>query len=627
MKYLASLKATGRSSGRAFVGALCLIVVALPALAQGAAQKPATQGAQPQQKSSAQQSQTLPQPKVQTEKGRLPLYARDKVTLADLNVDIHADPRVIAVMAALNAAGYDYEPGSRQLSALRQQLRADLQNINPSLARRLRDYFQSHRKAQSSDAAAVAPYLSLALTLTAPPVFSIDAPVDRLPEDVREITDFPLLLEEFYRETRFSSLMPKYLAAYQAAAQSYGPPSAQVLSDVIAYLHTEPILELPPLYASRPAASNRRDAAEPVKLANRERRFVVIPDLLNASNAVNLRVVRDSYYVLVGPSVEPGDAVRRAFLRFVIDPLMERQVKEVAAIRGELRDLVKSRGDKVDPEYAERSYFLLSDSLAQAIDVRLDILESLAGRTYKDEAELKKALVEANERAIYELSFPYERGAALVYNFYEKMATAEGAGVNLRDYLGSLLQISKGEFDRESKRLEEHAQRISRYKEARAAAAVNAPPPTALISNSDQQVVAQLDEADRLIRAEQYAAARTVLEGVRRQRPNNARTLFGLAEVGSKLASKITDKDRLDEELYASVQLYKEAAENASAETEKWLVQRSYVAAAKILDFLDQAEDATAAYAFAVKMGDVPGGAFQEAQKAMKERQEKKPNQ
>jgi hypothetical protein len=337
--------------------------------------------------------------------------------------------------------------------------------------------------------------------------------------------------------------------------------------------------------------------------------------------------VRDSYYVLIGPSVEPGDAVRRAFLRFVIDPLMERQVKEVAAIRGELRELVKSRGDRVDPEYAERAYFLLSDSLAQAINVRLDILESLAGRTYKDEAELKKALVEANERAIYELSFPYERGAVLVYHFYEKMATAEGAGVNLRDYIGSLLQISKGEFDRELKRLEEHAQRIARYKEARAAAAVNAPPPTALISNSDQQIVAQLDEADRLIRAEQYAAARTVLEGVRRQRPNNARTLFGLAEVGSKLASKITDKDRLDEELYASVQLYKEAAENASAETEKWLVQRSYVAAAKILDFLDQAEDAAAAYALAVKMGDVPGGAFQEAQKALKERQEKKPNQ
>jgi hypothetical protein len=608
MKYLAS--PTGKLRRRA--AALCLSLVMSPTFAQTA---------QPQ-KTAPAQSQTLPQPKVQTPQGRTPLYARDKVTLADLNVDIQTDARVIAMMAALNAAGYDYEPGSRQLSALRQQLRADLQNIDPSLARRLRDYFQSHRKGRS-DAAAVAPYLSLALTLTAPPVFSIDVPAERLPEDVREITDFALLLGDFYRETKFGLLMPKYLAAYEAAAKGYGPASAQAVSDVIGYLHTEPVLELPPQYVPRASASNKKDPGEPLKLAPRERRFVVIPDLLNASNAVNLRVVRDSYYVLVGPSVEAGDAVRRSFLRFVIDPLMEKQVREVAAIRGDLKSLLKTRGDKLDPDYEERSaYFLLADSLAEAINVRLDTLEWLATRTYKDEAELKKALLEANERAIYELSFAYERGAVLAYHFYDKMATAEGAGANIRDYLSSLLAISKGEFEREATRLEDYGPRIARYKEARAAAA--SAPPTALISNSDQQIVKQLDEADRLIRAEQYAAAKGVLEGVRRQRPNNARALFGLAEVGSKMARAITDKDRLDEELYASVQLYKEAAENASPETEKWLVQRSYVSAARILDFLDQPDDATAAYDLAIKMGNIPGGAFQEAERAVKERQEKK---
>lgn len=624
MKYLPS--PTGML--RYAIGALCLTLIASLGLAQDKNQKPAQQPAQqPVQQQPKQPSQTLPQPKLQLPqgKGRTPLYARDKVTLSDLNVNIAADSRIIAMMAALNAAGYDYEPGNRQLSALRQQLRTDLQNINPSLARRLRDYFQSHRKGRS-DAAAVAPYLSLALTLTAPPVFSIDGPVDRLPEDVREITDFALLLEEFYRDTKFNLLMPKYAAAYLGAVKTYGLPTAQVISDVIAYLHTEPILELPPQYVQRPAQSGKKQPGEPLQLANRERHFVVIPDLLNASNAVNLRVVRDSYYILIGPAVEPGDAVRRAFLRFVIDPLMERQVKEVAAIRSDLRDLLKSRGDKVDTEYQERSaYFLLADSLSQAIDARLDMLEELSTRSYKDEKELKTATDEKSERAIYELSFAYERGAVLVYNFYDKMSTAEGAGVNIQDYLGSLLVLSKGDFDRESKRLDEYAARIKRYKEVREAAAANAPSATTLISNSDEQVVKQLDEADRLIRAEQYAAARAVLENIRQQRPNNARALFGLAEVGSKMARTITDKDRLDEELYASVQLYKEAASNASPQTEKWLIQRSYVSAAKILDFLEQKEDASAAYDLAIKLGDVAGGAFQEAQKAVQERQEKKP--
>ncbi|HYE72483.1 MAG TPA: hypothetical protein VEF04_04095, partial [Blastocatellia bacterium] len=477
-----------------------------------------------------------------------------------------------------------------------------------------------------SDAAAVAPYLSLALTLTPPPVFAIDGPVERLPEDVREITDFALLLEEFYRETKFNTLMPKYAAAYLGAVKTYGLPSAQSISDVIAYLHTEPILELPPEYVIRPTQTGKRDASQQIEIPNRQRHFVIIPDLLNASNAVNLRIVRDSYYVLLGPAVEPGDAVRRAFLRFVLDPLMERQVKEVAAIRGDLRELLKARGDKIDADYQERSaYFLISDSLSQAIDARLDVLESLSNRTFKDEKELKKAIDEENERAIYDLSFAYERGAVLVYHFYDKMSIAEGAGVNIQNYLSSLLELSKGDFDRESKRLEEYAARLKRYKEMRDAAAANAPAATTLISNADEQVVKQLDEADRLIRAEQYAAARSVLENVRKQKPNNARALFGLAEVGSKMARIITDKDRLDEELYASVELYKEAANNASPETEKWLIQRSYVAAAKILDFLEQTEDAAAAYDLAIKLGDVTGGAFQEAQKAVKERQEKKP--
>ena len=53
----------------------------------------------------------------------LPLSERKNVTLADLNIEITTDTRVIATMAALNAAGFDFEPGNRTLSPLRQQLR------------------------------------------------------------------------------------------------------------------------------------------------------------------------------------------------------------------------------------------------------------------------------------------------------------------------------------------------------------------------------------------------------------------------------------------------------------------------------------------------------------------------
>ena len=112
------------------------------------------------------------------------------------------------MMAALNVAGYDYESGNRQLSALRRQIREDLKNTNPALLGKLREHFRAHR-AGRPDAAAVAAYLSLALSLTDPPAFTLDVAAERLPEDVREILDFALLLEEFYQSVGFSRIMPE----------------------------------------------------------------------------------------------------------------------------------------------------------------------------------------------------------------------------------------------------------------------------------------------------------------------------------------------------------------------------------------------------------------------------------
>src|SRR5882672_2782123 len=209
----------------------------------------AGQAGQPGQPGARPQGEQKPQALV-IDRRKLPLADRPNLSLADVNTDIGVDRRLIVMMAALNIAGYDYESGNRQLSALRRQIREDLKGVDPDLVQRLRAYFQKHRKGEN-DVTAVAPYLSLALSLTEPPAFTIDAPAERLPNEVREIADFALLLEEFYRATGFSKLMPKYVAAYVNVAQNYGAPAGLALGTALAYLHTEPILELPPLYTSR----------------------------------------------------------------------------------------------------------------------------------------------------------------------------------------------------------------------------------------------------------------------------------------------------------------------------------------------------------------------------------------
>ncbi len=233
------------------------------------------------------------------------------------------------------------------------------------------------------------------------------------------------------------------------------------------------------------------------------------------------------------------------------------------------------------------------------------------------------------DEALYDLSLGYDRGAVLVYHFYDQMKAFETVGVNLRDYFSSLLQNI--DFESEGKRLEEYAQRLARVKQLRTEATL-APAPAVTISNADEKLVARIVEADQMIKLRNYDGARALLEIALRERPNNARVLFGLAEVSSKQASSLEDADRVEEALFAAVEYYKQSAANASPETERWLAQRSYVAAAKILDFISEnnpslaerlAADALAAYEAAVRLGKIEGGAFDEAEKALKERGQK----
>ncbi len=616
------------------------------------------------------QDKPAPQAPPQVPARKQSLGDKANPTLDDVNTYVGVDKRVIVMMAALNVAGYDHETGNRALTELRQMIRTDLKDLNPTIARRLRDHYLAHRQGRA-EVQAVAPYLSLALSLTEPPAFSLDVPQDRLPDDVRDILDFLPLLQDFYQTSGFSRLLPKYVEAYGKTAVTYPQAAGVAIGSVLSFLHTEPILELPPLYVVRRSEAEikelialelktlkEKDAAdaklrkerkekgkeksdedlalEARRLAtrkaradnpNRVRRFFVIPDLLNAVGTANLRIVRDDYFLLLGPTTETNvEAIRRSFLNFLLDPLAERQLKEVRDIGAPLKKLMETRGDKLDKVYAERSaYYLITDSLVRATDARLDVLGVATRRQLKE------------DEALYELSTAYERGAVLVYNFYDKVKAYEKVGVDVRDYYGDLLQNIN--FEEEAARLDAYAARFARVKQNRLEAAA-APAPTApVIANADATLVARLQEADTMMRQRRYADAKAVLTAARKAHPQNARVLFGLADVTSKEATTLTDSSELETELFTAVELYKLAADTAAPD-EKWLTQRSYVSAGKILDFIAEAQtqagktedaaklsaDALAAYELALKLGQVQGGAYDEAVKAKGTRTAKPPN-
>src|SRR5260221_13466521 len=65
--------------------------------------------------------------------------------LAEYGVSFQPDARLIVVMAALDAAGFDPTPADREPSAFRALLRKDQASLDASLRERLSTYYQRHK--------------------------------------------------------------------------------------------------------------------------------------------------------------------------------------------------------------------------------------------------------------------------------------------------------------------------------------------------------------------------------------------------------------------------------------------------------------------------------------------------
>src|SRR4051812_760543 len=62
--------------------------------------------------------------------------------LSDYGVQIQPDARVIIVMAALDAAGFDPTPAGREPSAFRKLVRKDQEALDPDLRQRMKNFFE-----------------------------------------------------------------------------------------------------------------------------------------------------------------------------------------------------------------------------------------------------------------------------------------------------------------------------------------------------------------------------------------------------------------------------------------------------------------------------------------------------
>jgi tetratricopeptide (TPR) repeat protein len=543
---------------------------------------------------------------------------------SEANVRIAPDVRTFIVMAALNMAGFDYETGGQPLSPARAELRKDLARLDPQVKEKLAAFYGAHKRQGLDETADAARYEALSMMMTEPPGFTVYQATDRaIPDDLQPLLDFVPLVREFYVKSGIRELIPKYMAIGEAYATAYRAPVGMAIYDVLDYFHTRPetVINMRPLVVTTGQVEGKRQK-ETVITRTRTRQVFVVPDplapldtstvrgdILNQKEDLLARRIGDDYIVIVGPSrAANADAARQALIRFVIDPMVERHLKASLEYKDQISKQVASVPTAAR-QYANSVYLVIRESLAQATEARLRRINAIATRGAYSEDD-----------AMFDLAQAYLRGAVLSFHFYESLIGLEKVGIGMEDFFDHM--VANAKFEREAGRAKEFEPVVARVSARRSKSSRTTSGEGAAAEAVIGPMAARILRSDDLIREKRFAEARSLLDEVLAIEPNNARALYGMAQVvtqtpsAAELDSKADENDKIQmqhDRLERAIKLYRRAIENASKDSERWLIQWSHVFLGRIFDFQEFRADALAEYEKAIELGAFPNGAYKEA--------------
>lgn len=311
---------------------------------------------------------------------------------ADPDEQLVADPRMFAVMAAINAGGYDDGLNAALDNPVRKAVREDLQSLDTGMASRLQTFYAEHR--QDDPELNLSQYVSFALMCGEPPYFDLRAEVPTdLPAEVRPIRGFSALLSEFYSVGGIESLWQKYRPAYDAAIARHQDALIEAVFEINGYL--------------RMLSSSRET-----------RGFRVYFDLLAAPGNVNVRAYGGDVKVVVHPSSQLHlEEIRAAYLLHQLDRLSIRHSETVA--KKEALGRIALFAPALSEAYKTNFQLLLTKSLANAVQARM---------RYEPEERKRKRVGEH-----------LRNGFVLAPYFYEKLAEYEKQPQTMRRYYETLV--------------------------------------------------------------------------------------------------------------------------------------------------------------------------------------------
>jgi len=534
--------------------------------------------------------------------------------LTDFGIEIAPDPRLIVLMAALDAAGWDPTPAGGRPSVFRELVRKDQAGLDPSLRRRMQDFYARNvlKGAGVTAAEQAARYVSLAYTLGPPPALEAPARSEDLPGGVLDVLDFVPLVREFYSQSGVEARLAGYVGMHRAAGDKMRAPTLDMARAVLAYLNTRPetfISERVTVPAAQPPGK-RREEGRRVVLRERERRFRLVPDLLAAPGAINFRAVGDDYYVIVPPDTDPRlSETRRAYVQFIIDPLVARHSRDVAARRPEIKQLLDAEQARKGRAFGPDIFLAVARSLVAAADTRMDVqgrLRALQLETSRrlqaaaDQAAKDAALKESKERqaaiedaATAELADAYERGAVLSFHFAEHLRGVEGGGFDVANFIPDML--NGFQLERELKRPAEYAAVVDRVRESRRRtleARAKEPGEPAPADSRRAALARSLSDVNDLLRVRNYEEAESRLAALKGEYRDEPLVYFTMGQAASLSAQEALDEVLQAARLNAALGHFRQALLFATPETDRSVVLRAHLSSGRILAHLDRREEA-----------------------------------
>jgi tetratricopeptide (TPR) repeat protein len=403
------------------------------------------------------------------------LGARSALGQQSGNVVLDANEQLFCVLAAVNAAGYDWGLRTDASDKTREQVRAVLAEKGYPVLGELRKFYEEHQAA-NDPAAELGQYVSLALLLGPPPDFKPTVPEKDLPPDAKVVAGLNPLLKRFYQEANLSELWARIQPRYQAEIARYSDPVRRSVALSDAYLRF-------------PSG------------AYLGRTYNIYVSLLGAPNQAQARIYGQNYYLVVTPSKELKlSEIRHQYLHFLLDGLALKYGLEVHQKEG-LLGLARN-APSLGSDFKEDFSLLVTECLIRAVELRMD---------KRPKAEAARSLREMTASGLilapylYEALEDYERQESSMSAFYKQM----------------ILGIDP----------KEETKRLATVKFAPAPAAATGPATSPAASAED----AQLNQGDNLIYEAKYKEARAVFESVLANHPGSERALYGLAVAASNL--------------------------------------------------------------------------------------------